>query len=211
MQNLDAIAEKIRQSFTTKNAARDRALVASRELVRCCSLCIRAVHRAELPEADDLLTQAEALVSELRTSLASLPDIYHTGYVQDALKEYAEARIVYALVTGQPLPDPDAIHVEYASYLNALAEAVGELRRYILDALRQSKSERCEEILGHMDDIYSILVTMDFPDAITGNLRRTTDVTRRIMEKTRGDLTFAVRQDKLERALAELEGRLGQD
>ncbi len=210
MQQLDKIAEKIRQDFTTKNAARDRALIASRELVRFCSLCIRAVHRAEFAEAEKLLSQAGVLVNELETSLAVIPDVFFTGYVQDALKEFAEANVVYALVAGRPLPDPDAMHVQYASYLNALGEAVGELRRYILDALRQGKTERCEEILQRMDDIYSVMVTMDFPDAITGNLRRTTDVTRGIMEKTRGDLTFALRQDKLEKALAEFEKRMGQ-
>ncbi len=206
MDNLDAIADKIRQDFTIRNAARDRALTASRELVRLCSLSIRAVHRAEFGQATALLAQASALAEEMARALEGMPDIYYAGYVQDALKEVAEAKAFYALVAGQPLPDPDDIHVGYASYLNALGEAVGELRRYILDALRQGKSERCEEILQHMDDIYSVLVTMDFPDAITGNLRRTTDVTRSIMEKTRGDLTFALRQDNLERALARLEG-----
>ena len=208
MQKLDAIAEKIRQDFTTKNAARDRALIASRELVRFCSLTIRAVHRAEYREADGLLAQAWTLVQELEHSLAAMPDIFYTGYVQDALKEYAEATVFYALVANQPIPDPDEIKVGYASYLNALGEAVGELRRYILDALRQGKTERCEEILQHMDDVYSVMVTMDFPDAITGGLRRTTDVTRGIMEKTRGDLTFALRQDNLEKALAAFEKRI---
>jgi translin len=205
LQNLDAIAEKIRQDFTVRNAARDRALIASRELVRFCSLAIRAVHRAELPEAEGLLGQAAVLVAELQSSLTAMPEIYYAGYVQDALKEVAEAKAVYALVAGQPLPDPDELHVGYASYLNGLCEAVGELRRYVLDALRQGKTGRCEEILQHMDDIYSVMVTMDFPDAITGNLRRTTDVTRGIMEKTRGDLTFALRQDKLEKALQTFE------
>lgn len=207
MDRLQAIAEKIRAEFTTHNAARDRALVASRELVRYCSLTIRAVHRAELTEADRLLAQASEIAHELHTSLSEIPDIYHAGYVQDGLKEYAEANVVLALVTGNPLPDPDDLGVPYAAYLNSLGEAVGELRRFILDALRQGRTERCEPILQQMDDIYSVLVTMDFPDAITSNLRRTTDVTRGIMEKTRGDLTFALRQDRLEQALADFEER----
>lgn len=207
MQNLDAIAEKVRQDFTVRNSARDRALIASRELVRFCSLAIRAVHRAELSEADGLLAQAATLVAELESALRGMPEIYHAGYVQDALKEFAEGKAVYALVAGQPLPDPDDLHVAYAPYLNGLCEAVGELRRYILDALRQGKTERCEEVLQNMDDIYSVMVTMDYPDAITGNLRRTTDVTRGIMEKTRGDLTFALRQERLEQALKDFEER----
>lgn len=208
MHNLDAIADKIRQDFTVRNTARDRALTASRELVRFCSLAIRAIHRGELKESDGLLAQAAALVSELEDTLKDMPDIFYAGYVQDALKEYAEAMIVLALIAGRPLPDPDDLHVGYASYLNGLCEAVGELRRYILDALRQGDASRCEEILQYMDDIYSVMVTMDFPDAITANLRRTTDVTRGIMEKTRGDLTHALRQDRLEKALRSFEEKL---
>jgi len=177
-------------------------------LIHHCSLSIRAVHRGEFAKAETLLRTAAEQVEILRQDLQSLPDVYYTGYVQDSLKEYAEARAVCAVITGEALPDPDAIHVDYAAYLNGLAEAVGELRRYILDALRQGNLDRCEEILAYMDDIYSVLLTMDFPDAITGNLRRTTDITRSIMEKTRGDLTLALRQERLEQWLARVERRL---
>ncbi len=136
------------------------------------------------------------------------PDLFYTGYVQDAQKEYVEALATFSLITGEPMQSPGEIGVAAAAFLNGLAEAVGELRRYVLDLLRRGEVESCEHLLRTMDDIYSLLVTIDYPDALTGGLRRTTDATRGILERTRGDLTFALRQRDLEAALARLEGRL---
>lgn len=208
MQELDQIGEKVRKNFQAKNASRDSALAASRELIRHCALSIRATHRAEHPEAVQLLTRAREIATEMKAHVASYPDLYFTGYVQDALKELAEAHIVHALITGEKIPDPDTLGVDYASYLNGLGEAAGELRRYALDIIRHGTSERCEQVLRAMEDIYSLLVTMDFPDALTGGLRRTTDMVRGVLERTRGDLTIAARQEKLEARLQEFEQRL---
>jgi translin len=205
MQQLDTIGEKIRKNFEAKNAARDSALGASRELIRHCSLSIRATHRAEYAEASQLLGRAREIATQMKASVAAYPDLYFTGYVQDALKELAEAHIVHALITNAPLPDPDALGVDYAAYLNGLGEAAGELRRYSLDIIRHDNSEKVERVLEAMDDIYSLLVTVDFPDAITGGLRRTTDMVRGVLERTRGDLTVAARQEKLEKTLHEFE------
>jgi translin len=144
----------------------------------------------------------------MKTHVAAYPDLYFTGYVQDALKELAEAHIVHALIVGEKIPDPDALGIDYAAYLNGLGEAAGELRRYTLDIIRHGNSERCEKILDAMEDIYSLLVTMDFPDALTGGLRRTTDMVRGVLERTRGDLTIAARQEKLEERLREFEERI---
>lgn len=217
MQELDQIGEKVRRTFEAKNAARDAALTASRELIRHCALSIRATHRAEYTEAAQLLTHAREIAAHMKAQVAAYPDLYFMGYVQDALKELAEAHIVHALITDAKIPDPDALGVDYASYLNGLGEAVGELRRYSLDLLRHDiadtailsgTSARGEQILSAMEDIYSLLVTMDFPDALTGGLRRTTDMVRGVLERTRGDLTIAARQDKLEKTLREFEERL---
>ena len=205
MQELDLIAEKVRKNFETKNAARDAALAASRELIRHCALSIRATHRAEYGDAARLLARTREIAAQMKASVAAYPDLYFTGYVQDALKETAEAHIVHALITGAKIPDPDALGVDYAAYLNGLGEAAGELRRYSLDIVRHGNSERCETVLTAMEDIYSLLVTMDFPDALTGGLRRTTDMVRGVLERTRGDLTIAARQEKLEKTLHEFE------
>ena len=206
---LEPVEQWARAQLEQKNAARERALADSRELIRHCANSIRAVHRGELARATELRASARQLSQQLTRDLAPHPDLYYSGYVQDAQKEYVEACMTYALVAAEPLPGPEQLGVAVAPFLNGLAEAVGELRRYILDQLRQGRLERCEEILSTMDEIYSLLVTMDYPDALTGGLRRTTDATRGIMEKTRGDLTFALRQRDLEQALARFERRVG--
>jgi translin len=208
LEKLDAIAERIRQNFETKNAARDEALRRSRELIRYCANSIRATHRAEFEEAGQLLATARRAASELVECVADYPDLYYAGYTQDALKEFAEANITYALITDGPLPDPDDLGIEYPAYLNGLGEAVGELRRYVLDIIRHGQTERGEVMLAAMDDVYAVLVTMDFPDAITSRLRRTTDVVRGVLERTRGDLTMAMRQDKLREDLRAFEERV---
>jgi translin len=208
MQHLEEIAERIRKSFDARTAARDRALAQTRLLTRHCANAIRAVHRDEYDLADENLAQARLLVNSLQSDLAQFADLYFSGYTQDALKEYAEASIVYALVRDLPLPTPEALSVEYATYLQGMAEAVGELRRRCLDLLRLGHSQDAERLLSHMDDIYTVLVTMDYPDAITGGLRRLTDIARSVTERTRGDMTISRRQEQLERSLQRLEDRL---
>ncbi len=208
MQGLEQIEEKIRQTFVAKTAARDAALVKSREVIRHCSLSIRASHRAEYDNAAKILETARGVADAMKSDVAPYPDLHYTGYVQDALKEVTEAHIVLALLTNQPIPDPDSLGVDYAAYLNGLGEAATEMRRYILDIIRHEQLERSEAILQAMDDIYAMLVTMDFPDALTGGLRRQTDIVRGVLEKTRGDLTVAWRQEKLEKRLREFEGRV---
>ena len=208
MVELDAIAERIHHSFETRTAARDRALSDARTLTRHCANAIRAVHRDERELALENLEQARKLVNALQTSLAEYPDLYYAGYTQDALKEFGEASIVFALVGQDALPTPEALRLENSTYLNGLAEAAGALRRRCLDILRHGYSQEAERLLGNMDDIYSILITMDYPDAITGGLRRQTDMVRSVTERTRGDLTLSLRQQELEKSLSRLESRL---
>jgi translin len=208
MDRLDSIGETIRRRLEDKNAARDRALQHSRTLIRHCSMAIRAAHREERAEAQSELLAAQALQTELRQDLARYPDLYHAGYTQDALKEFVEASIVYAILAGEPLPEPEALGVEDAAYLCGLGEAAGELRRRALDILRHDRLEEAERTLGIMDDIYGLLVTVDFPDAITGNLRRITDMVRGVVERTRGDLTTAAQQQSLKAALWTVEKKL---
>jgi translin len=209
-RQLDAVVERVRANFAAKHAARERALGLCRDIIRHAALAIRAVHRAETATAHNLLDSARGRLAEVRAVLAEHPDIYHAGFVHDAQKEYAEAAITLALAEDAPLPAPEELEVEYAAYLNGLGEAVGELRRYLLDSLRAGDMERCEQHLAAMDEIYAVMVTIDYPDAITGGLRRTTDVARGILEKTRGDLTVAARQRDLERRLAEFRAALPQ-
>ena len=191
---LDRVIPRIIENFAAKNAAREQGLSASRSVIRLSANAIRAVHRGEFDRARELLDEARAIRDAAVEALKDHADIYHAGFLHDAQKEYAEARTTLALLSGQPLPEPEDLGVEYPAYLNGIAEAVGEMRRMLLDRLRRGEYDGCEEILEAMDDIYSVLVTIDFPDAMTGGLRRTTDATRGILEKTRGDLTMAMRQ-----------------
>ncbi len=205
MDNLDAIIEKIRATFTARNATRDLTLSRSRELIRFCSLTIRAVHREEFGEAEQLLGTAMQAASDMKADIAAHPELYYTGYTQDAMKELTEACCVFAIVQGKPIPTPEKIEVDEAAYLNGLAEAASELRRRALDLIRRDRVEEAERMLTAMDDIYAQLVTIDFPDALTGGLRRTTDTLRAVLERTRGDLTTTLQQEKLQKALREME------
>jgi translin len=208
MDNLDTIIESIRATFTARNAARDLTLNRSRELIRFCSLAIRAVHREEFAEAEQLLNTAKQAAAAMKADIASHPELYYTGYTQDSLKELTEACCVYAIVQHKRIPLPEEIEVDEAAYLNGLAEAASELRRRALDLIRRDRVDEAEEMLTAMDDIYAQLVTIDFPDAITGGLRRTTDALRAVLERTRGDLTTTLQQEKLQKALREMEKRL---
>ena len=209
MQNLESISERIRQSFDARTAARDRALADARVLIRHCALAIRAVHRSDTENMTAQLSEARSLADDLRTELAIHPDLFYAGYTQDALKEFVEANVTCALIQNLPLPTPTELGVADATYLNGLAEVIGELRRRTLDILRHGYSTEAERLLGIMDEIYLVLVTMDYPDAITNGLRRQTDVARSIIEKTRGDITFSLRGEHLERAIGRLSGQLG--
>ncbi len=208
MQKLEKIAEQIRQTFDAQTATRDKALGQARALTRACALAIRAVHRDETDVMQAHLDEARTLADALRSDLAEYPAFFFAGYTQDSLKEFAEASITCALIMHQPLPSPEDLNLPPNTYLNGLAESVGEMRRRCLDMLRQDTSAEAERLLGHMDDIFAILVTMDYPDAITNGLRRQTDIIRAIIERTRGDVTFSLRGEKLERSLSRLSGLL---
>jgi translin len=206
---LNEIADSVRQYLDSKHRAREEALPLTREVIRFSANAIRAVHRGEFEAAEELIGKGRANLEQVRKSLADHPDIFHAGFVHDAQKEFAEANCTLALIAGRSLPTPEGLGVMQASYMNGLAEAIGELRRHLLDALRQGDIDHCEEALTAMGDIYDVLVTMDYPEAVTSGLRRNTDAMRGILERTRGDFTMAAVQRRLEKRISELEDRLG--
>ena len=199
--SLAAIGGAIIERFETTNSARDRALNEGRQITRLSANTVRAIHRAEFEDAEISLAEAKQLLQGLIDHLTGHPNLYWQGYVQDATKEYAEACITMAMVRGVAIPSPKQLGVEDAPYLNGLAEAASELRREVLDNLRAGRSTRAEELLGVMDDVYDLLVSIDFPDGITGGLRRTTDQLRAVLERTRNDLTPTLTQERLQAAL----------
>ena len=198
----DAVADVIRR-FEAMSIARDAAVTDGRQVIRMAANAMRALHRGE--EAAALLASSRATMAAIVEKTLPYPNLYWAGYVQDAMKEYAEAEIISALLHGQDIPRAEDLQVEDAAWLNGLAEAASELRRDVLDALRRDDTARAESLLQEMDAVYSVLVTVDFPDAVTGGLRRTTDQFRGVLERTRGDFTISVRQSRLEHALRTFE------
>lgn len=192
-----------------RHTAREQAIVTSRILIRQCANTIRAAHRSQFEEAARMLNEAAATAATIRAAVANHPDLLAAGYTQDALKEYAEAALVCAFLTEAEPPSASALLVEPAAYLNGLAEAASELRRAILDRLRHGTMSQVEPLLDVMDEVYSLLIMVDYPDALTGGLRRTTDALRGVLERTRGDVTAALRQEQLTAALAAFEQRVG--
>lgn len=202
------IADEIRGELDAKNAVRDKALVTCREAIRFCANSIRAIHRGELEEASKLLEEARIRLRVTAEELKDYPDLYHSGYVQDAQKEFVEAEVIHAIIQGELIPNHRELEVEVAPYLNGFGEAVSECRRAVLDLLRAGNMSRAEELMKIMDDAYYMLVSLDYPDAITGGLRRTMDNVRAVLERTRGDLTVTLRQSELERAMNKVIERL---
>ncbi|MCE1247369.1 MAG: haloacid dehalogenase [Firmicutes bacterium] len=188
-KRLEQIAEKIASRLEKVEKARDESYILHREIIKKSGLTIRAVHRGDKEEAHKLLTEAREKLQQANLAVEGIPELPRSGFLHDAQKEFAEASVTAAIVFGNEIPEPDDLGVQYAAYLNGISEVIGELRREILDLMRQDKGEEGESFLEAMDDIYSILVTMDFSDAVTGGLRRSTDQARGILERTRGDFT----------------------
>ncbi|HEX9775097.1 MAG TPA: haloacid dehalogenase [Actinomycetota bacterium] len=208
--DLTSIATEIRERYDAKFAARETGLRSSRAAIRQCANSIRAVHRGEMDLARELQASARAELDAAQEAMRPFAEIYHAGFLHDAEKEYAEALCTYAIINGEDLPGPQEIGVGDSAYLNGLSEVIGELRRNMLDIIRHGDLARGEQLLNAMDDIYYVLVSMDYPDSITGGLRRSTDVARSIMERSRGDLSMTIAQrgiqDAIERAKEDFTG-----
>jgi translin len=194
---LDDVESAARVELDGKFAAREVALTASRTLIRTSANAIRALHRGEIDRAEELMAQGSELLAKAREACRDHPSVLHAGFVSDAAKEYAEARLTDALSHGKRLPLPAEIGVEAAPYLNGLGEAVGELRRRLLDLLREGEIVEAEETLAAMVEVLDLLASLDYPDGMTGGLRRTTDVARALIERSRADLTTTVVQERL--------------
>jgi translin len=205
------VVPRILEHFAAKNAARERGLSASLAIIRLSANAIRAVHRSEFDTARELLRTAAAEHAAAADALSPHADVYHAGFLHDAEKELVEAHTTLALLSGGGMCSPEELGVGYPAWLNGIAEAIGELRRWVLDRLRNGEHERCEDVLAAMDEIFAVLVTIDFPDAMTGGLRRTTDQARGILERTRGDLTMAIVQRRAVEAMGRDVGWVAED
>lgn len=207
--DLSKVSAEIRERMDATNAAREKGIPASRSAIRFCADSIRAVHRADWDLARELQAKAREQLDVAQDAMRPHPQIYHAGFLHDAEKEYAEALTTYAIINGDPIPTPEDCRVGDPAYLNGLSEAIGEVRRHLLDIIRHGDMRKGEELLAAMDDIYHVLVTMDYPDALTGGLRRSTDVARSIMERSRGDLSITIVQRGVQEAIERATKNLG--
>ena len=201
MSKLFDIGDQIRESLSDKTRIRDDVLTRSRQLIRLCANTIRAIHRNNLDEITLLLEESTSCAADLRQCAGRNTDLYFAGYTQDALKEFVEVNVLYSIVYRLDIPSHIDLQVEPATYLKGLSEAATELRRTILDIIRTDHLDEAERLLEALDEIYNLLITMDFPDAITAGLRRNTDILRSVRERTRGDLTMSIRHQRLEKVL----------
>lgn len=200
-EEIAAAGELARAVLEDKHRAREQVLAACRRTIQACSTAIRAVHREQLDAARDLVAQAGKHLEEMDDALNGHADVRFAGFVHDAQKEYAEACITFAFVSGEAFPTRDELGVGVQAYLNGMAEAASELRRRALDLLRRGHAEQGEVLLGIMEEVYDLLVSIDYPDALTGGLRRTTDALRAVLERTRGDVTTTLLQNRLQAAI----------
>lgn len=207
MTFLDNLVENTHKDFETRHQVRENALKQTRLLTRRSANAIRAIHRGERDIAEENMQAARVIVDDLKRSVEPFPEMYFSGYTQDSLKEYVEARLTINIISNETLPMPEEMGIEYSTYIRGLAETIGEMRRRCLDILRQGYSDEAERLLSFMDDIYAILVTLDYPDAITYGLRRQTDMVRGIIERTRADLTLSLREQRLQKSLLDFEER----
>jgi translin len=199
------VREQSLVALESMHSARELGLQASRKAVQMSSQAIRAAHRGEFDVARELVHEAGVALAQASERISAQPLIRYSGFMHDGEKEYAEAAVTIAFVSGSRVPTASSLSVGYPAYLNGMAEAASELRRSALDAIRRNDPDRADELLGLMDEAMGVLETMDFPEAVTGGLRRTTDALRSVVERTRGDVTAALRQRSLESKLAALE------
>lgn len=198
---LEQLSQMTLASFEEKEKARELSLSLHRQIIKLSGNAIKLMHRKDFERAETLLTEAKEAINSFSSLLTTHPEVYFGGFIQTAQKEYTEARTFQAIILSKPIPTLKELHVDLAPYLNGLGEAIGELRRYVLDSLRSGSFDQVEKVLQTMDDLYYVLVAVDYPDALTLGLRRTADVARSLVEKTRGDLTTALQQKRLEQAL----------
>lgn len=210
LTGLDEIVEGLREHFDALDRAREEAYVLSRQVVRASSVVIKYTHRQEFDAAREQLAEARELTHRMLAALADAPELRYGGFVHDSEKEYCEAAMVSAALTGQPLPTPEELGVYGPAWINGLSEVVGELRRHVLDLIRTDRAAEAEEYLKAMENIYQTILSFDYPNAISQGLRGRSDAARGLVERTRGDLTNALQAGRLERRMKELEAKIGE-
>ncbi len=205
MSSLKALLEEVKRELTTKEEIREEVHDKMRKATSLSKQAILLSHQKRLDEANVQLEKAKELISSLKATAKDYPAIIYGGMFSAALQEYSEACIFVNLIEQAKFVTPREIDVPPVDYVLGLADVVGELRRLALDALREGNVEKGEQSLHIMDEIYVELEAMDEAYMLVSGLRRKNDVSRRIIEATRGDITQEVRRKALEDHIKRLE------
>ncbi|HEX2063202.1 MAG TPA: hypothetical protein VHE80_02140 [Acidimicrobiales bacterium] len=198
---LTRLVEPLCDELDSAHRAREVALAACRRVIRASGQAIRAAHRGDTERAGRLRSEAEEALREAQRAVGPFPQVAHAGFLHDAEKEYVEAVLTAAFVEGTPVAGRDELDVGVAAWLCGLAEAASELRRHLLDRIREGDLGQGQDLLHTMEEIYELLMSVDHPDALTGGLRRTTDALRAVLERSRADVTTTVVQSRLQASL----------
>ena len=191
------VVSEIKNSFDSIYNIREDSLKISRKSIQYASKSIRSVHRQELNEAEEYLIECQKCLSELMILTYDYPMIKYNGFVVDAEKEMVEASLVLTFEKDSILLFPSELNVSAVGYVGGLGDAIGEWRRRSLDLLRQLQIDEASKYLSIMELGLDILCELDYPDGMTGGLRRISDNARSIIERTRSDITNASVQAQL--------------
>ncbi len=208
LSRIDEYADAAREQIEQIHLHREAAYTTSRKVVQSASATIKQVHRGEWDEAEVALAQTRELYDQMMAAVEASPEVGLGGFVADAGREYVEAALVTALIRDGELPGPEDIGVESTQWLNGIGDTVGELRRHVLDLIRGSRVDEAEIFLAAMDEMYQTIMSFDYPNSVTNGLRGRSDAARVLVDRTRGDLTNALRQARLEQRMVELAEKL---
>ncbi len=201
MENLEEIGAELEAYLDEKERVREETLRVSREILKLSARTIAAMHRGAFVDGDVL--RIIDLCKQLKKDLRDHKDMWHSGAVANSLQEAAEAAIVHALLKNERLPHPDDLAVTYPAYLLGLCDAVGELRRFALTALKDGRTDDAEMYLERMDRIFAVISQYHYPKAIVP-VKVKQDQARGIIERTRGDVALSIAgnrtADRIERA-----------
>jgi len=196
--NLQKIFSEITESLELLYQDREEILKLSRSIIRDCSIAIKNIHRKEFNKFQEKLNSIKIDHQSLVKLVDKNLGVFFK-YLKTPEQEYAEAIAFYSIINKKNIPTPLELRINPLNFILGLADVIGELRRYALDNIRNSQFEDLNDILEGMDEIYTYLFTIDYPSAVTQDLRHKVDVARNIIEKTRGDISLAIQMDDLKR------------
>ncbi len=183
--------ESIERELKELEDIRDRVIKESRDIVKISREIIHHIHKREFESTENKLEKLRKIVKNIVDSVKKYPQIYYSGLIYGPLTEYVEAEILYNIVSRDRIPTIEELQVESVPYLLGLGDVVGELRRIVVDSLREGNLEYAEKIFKYMEDIYENLSLLVIPDALIPGLRGKVDFIRKMVEITRADLMIA--------------------